>query len=79
MLRRAKIFQVFRKKIERAVIFYLMANPDETAYLSIRDGYLSNAIRLVEFRPRKVAVHTLLGWSHAGLLRRPSRRNYRKP
>ena len=31
------------------------------------------------FRPRKVAVHTFLGWSQAGLLRRPLYRNYRKP
>ena len=37
-----------------------MANPAETAYLSFQDGKLSNAVRLVEFRPRKVAVHTFL-------------------
>ena len=51
--------------------FYLLANPAETAYLSVRDGKLSNAVRLVEFRRRKVAVHTFLGWFQAGLLRRP--------
>ena len=38
-----------------------MGNPAETPYLSVRDGKLSNAVRLVEFRPRKVAVHTFLG------------------
>ena len=45
-----------------------MGNHAETPYLSIRDGKLSNAVRLVQFRPRKVAVHTFLGWSQAGLL-----------
>ena len=38
-----------------------MGNPAETAYLSVRNGKLSNAVRLVEFRPRKVAVHTYMG------------------
>ena len=38
-----------------------MANPAETAYLSVRDGKLSNAVWLVEFQPRKVAVHTFFG------------------
>ena len=61
MLIRAKFFQVFRQKIERAVIFYLLANPAETAYLNVRDGELSNAKQLVEFRRRKVAVHTFFG------------------
>ena len=44
-----------------------MANPAETAYFSVRDGRLSYAVRLVEFWPRKVAVHTFLGWSQAGM------------
>ena len=79
MLSRAKFFQVFSQKIKTAVIFYLLANPAETPYLRIRDGKLSNAVWLVKFRRRKVAVHTFLGWSQAGILRRPSRRNYRKP
>ena len=79
MISRVKIFLVFSEKIERAVIFYLLANPAETAYLSVRDGKLFNAVRLAEFRPRKVAVHTFWGWSQAGLLRRPLYRNYRKP
>ena len=78
MLSQAKFFQVFSQKIERAVIFYLLGNPAETAYLSVRDEYLSNAIRLVEIRRRKVAVHTFLGWSQARMLRRPLYRNYRK-
>ena len=38
-----------------------MANPTETAYLSVRDGELSNAVRLVEFRRRKVEIYTFLG------------------
>ena len=75
----AQSSEIFRQKIETAVIFYLLANPGETAYLSVRDRDLSNAAWLVKFRPRKVAVHTFLGWSQAGLLRRPSRRNYQKP
>ena len=33
--------QVFRQKIKRAVIFYLLANPVETADLSFRDQELS--------------------------------------
>ena len=37
-----------------------MANPAETAYSSFRDQELSNDIPLVEFRPRKVVVHTFL-------------------
>ena len=64
MLTRAKFFKVFRQKIERAVNFYLFANPAETGYLSVQDGQLSNAVQFVEFRPRKVAVHTCLRWSH---------------
>ena len=75
-LSRAKFFQVFRQKIERAVIFYLLANPAETAYLSVRDQELSNALWLVEFRQRKVAIHTFFGRSQAWLLRLPSRWNY---
>ena len=43
------------------MIFYLLGNPAETAYLSVRDGKLSNAVRLLEFRPRKIAVHAYLG------------------
>ena len=37
-----------------------MANPAETAYLSFRDRELSNDVPLVEFRRRKVVVHTFL-------------------
>ena len=36
------------------------AHPAETAYLSFRDRELSNDIPLVEFRRRKVVVHTFL-------------------
>ena len=57
----SEIFLSFQQKIKRAVIFYQRANPAETPYLSVRDGELSNAIRLVELRPRKVAVNTFLG------------------
>ena len=49
-------FSVFLQKIKRAVFFYLLRNPAETPYLSVRDGKLFNAVRLVEFRSRKVAV-----------------------
>ena len=38
-----------------------MANLAETAYLSARDGELLNAVWLVKFRRRKVAVHTFWG------------------
>ena len=34
---------------------------------------------MAPLRRSKVAVHTFLGWSQAGLLRQPSYRNYRKP
>ena len=37
-----------------------MANPAETAYLSFRDRELSNDVRLVEFRRRKLVLHTFL-------------------
>ena len=40
--------------------FHLLANPAETAYLSFRDRELSNDVRFVEFRRRKVVVHTFL-------------------
>ena len=51
----------FAKKMKRAVIFYLLGNPAETPYLSVRDGKLSNAVWLVEFQQGKVALHTFLG------------------
>ena len=79
MLSRAKLFQVFRQKIERTVIVLSFGQSCSTPYLGVRDGKLPNAVRLVEFRPRKVAGHTFGGWSQAGMLRRPSHRNYRKP
>ena len=42
MLSRAKFFQVFRRKIKRAVFFYLLANSVETAYLtSEMDSFLT--------------------------------------
>ena len=78
-LSRAKFFQVFRQKNKKAVTFYLLANPAETAYLSVRDQELSNAIWLVELWRRKVEIHTFLGRFQAGLLRRTLCWNYRKP
>ena len=45
--------------------FYILGNPAETPYFSVRDEKLSNAVQLVEFRPRKIAVHTFLVWSQA--------------
>ena len=59
-LNQTKFFQVFLQKIQRAAIFYLLAHPAETAYLSFRDQELSNDVPLVEFRRRKVAVHIFL-------------------
>ena len=56
----SKIFLFSAKKL-RAKIVYLLANAAETAYFSVRDGELKNAVRLVKFRRRKVAVHTCLG------------------
>ena len=38
-----------------------MGNLAETPYLCVRDKKLSNALGLVELRPRKVAVHNFLG------------------
>ena len=60
MLSRAKLL-FSAKKLKQLEFFYLLGNPAETAYLSVRDRKLSNAVRLVEFRPRKVAVHTFWG------------------
>ena len=51
---------LFSGKKLPAVIFSLLANPAEPVYLSVRDGELSNAVRLVEFRRRKSAVSTTL-------------------
>ena len=42
-----------------------MAHPAETAYLSFRDRELSNHVRLVQLRRRKVVAHTFL-WVVAG-------------
>ena len=39
-------------------MFYLLAHPAETAYLSFRDRELFNVVLLVQVRPRKVPVHT---------------------
>ena len=54
------------QKHERAVIFYLLAHPAETAYLAVQHHELSNAVWLIEIRRRKVAIHTCWGWSQAG-------------
>ena len=43
-----------------------MANRAETAYLSVRDGELSNAVRLVNLWRRKVATHLFWGGSKPG-------------
>ena len=75
----SEISVIFQAKIKRAVLFSSLVNPARTAYLSFRDQELSNAVWLVELWRGKVAVHTFFGWSQAGVLRRPSRRNYRKP
>ena len=51
---------MFSAKKFKELFFYLLANPAESAYLSVQDGKLLNAVLLVEFRRRKVAVHTFL-------------------
>ena len=61
MLSRAKFSKFSGKKLKELSFFYLLGNPAETPYLSVRDGKLSNDVRLVEFWPRKVEVHTFLG------------------
>ena len=64
------IFLSFQPKNEKCCnFFHLLGNPAETPYLSVRDGKLSNAVWLVEVRPRKVAVHTFLGSAQASLIR----------
>ena len=51
----SEIFLRFQaKKIKRAVIFYLLANHAKTADLSFPGRELSNNVRLVQVRPRKV-------------------------
>ena len=67
----SEIFQVFSQKIKIAVIFYLLANPVETAYLSFQEQELSNLKQLVQVRQGKVVVHTFLGLAQAGLIRPP--------
>ena len=52
---------LFRAKTLKSCIFYLLARPAETAYLTFQDRELSNDLWLVEWPPRKVVVHTFLG------------------
>ena len=59
-LSQVKFFKLSGKNLS-AAIFYLLANPAETAYLGFRDRELSNNVLLVQVRPRKVAVHTFFG------------------
>ena len=71
---KAQSSEVFWQKFKRAVIFYLLANPAETAYFSFWDQELSNDIRLVEYWRRKVVVHTFLWvvtdhWIRAGMIK----------
>ena len=65
------IFLSFQAKKLKAVIFYLLANYAETAYLSFRDRKLLNDVWLVQVRPRKVAVHTFWRLAQAKLIRPP--------
>ena len=53
--------KVFSQKLKRGAIFYLLTDPAETACSSVRYKELSNAVRLVESRRRKVAIHTFMG------------------
>ena len=43
------------------MIFYLLGNPAETPYLSVRDGKLSNAVRLLEFGQGKFEFTLIWG------------------
>ena len=65
------IFLSFQAKKLRAVIFYLLANHAETAYLSIQDEELSKKAWLVQVRPTKVAAHTFWGLAQVRLMRPP--------
>ena len=56
MLSQAKFF--YAQKMKELLLFYLLANPAQTTYLSVQDRELSNTIPLVEIRRRKIAVHT---------------------
>ena len=56
----SEIFRSFEAKAEKSCNFYLLANHAETAYLSFWDRQLFNHVRLVQFRRRKVIVHTFL-------------------
>ena len=56
----SEIFLFSGKNLKDLSFFHLLANPAETAYLSFRDRELSNDVWLVEFRRRKVVVHTFL-------------------
>ena len=67
--------EIFLSFLAKKLIFYLLANPTETAYLNVRDRGLSKDIWLVIGQPGKVAVHTFLGWSKARLLSQRSCRN----
>ena len=54
------------KNLKKLSFVYFLANPFETAYLSVRGRELSYAAWLVEFQRRKVVLHTFWGWSQAG-------------
>ena len=52
------MFLSFQAKIKRAVFFYLLVNPAETAYLSVRDvgfqtsdGLLNSGTEKLQFTP----------------------------
>ena len=76
MLSRAKISG---KKLKELYFVYCLANPAETAYLSVRDRELSNAVGLSISGEEKLQFTLFWGWSQAGLVRQRSCQNYRKP
>ena len=61
-----EIFLFFGINLRELYFSYLLANPAEIAYLSVRDGELSHTAQLVEFRGRKVAGHTFWGCPKPG-------------
>ena len=59
-------FLTFLVKNLKSCIFYLLANPAETTYLSVRDQELFNHKGLVQVRQGKVVFYTVCGWPRRG-------------
>ena len=57
------------KKLKELLFFIFWAIMLKLQILSFPDRELSNKVRLVQVRPRKVVVHTFLGLARARLMR----------